>query len=1134
MPVKSGWSEATAEIPSWESDASLWLAMYERMVMAREIDVLEQAYTQRGEAFFHVSGAGHEGMISLHPHLIEADWLHCHYRDKALMLARGIAPEMFFHSLFCKEASHSCGRQMSAHMSDPARHILSIVGPVGNSALQAVGVGFVIRDQASSPLVLCALGDGMSQQGEVLEAIAHAVRDHLPVLFVIENNRYAISTKTPKRTFFSRPDGKADSFYGIPITWINGRDVVSAHEAFGEVVSGIRCHREPAIVIFDVDRLSNHTNADDQRVYRSAVEMSRIAREGDPIRILESRLLETGVPPQRLTEIQEKVHVEAIEAAQRSRQSPDPQPVFTAKPQLAPSLSDGQREYRGDSQAPELTMIEAIRSVLEHRMDLDGRITLLGEDLEDPKGDVFGLTRGLTQTFPGRVTNSPLSESTIVGMSVGRALAGERPVAFIQFADFLPLAYNQIFSEMGSLHWRSNGAWQCPVILMVSCGGYRPGLGPFHASSLEALIAHTPGIDVFMPSTAADAAGLLNAAFDTERPTVFFYPKNCLNQRDHMTSIDVDRQFVPPGRARLVCMGSDITLVGWGNTVAICEEVARTLERENCFAEVIDLRSLSPWDEPTVRSSVEKTGRLVVVHEDNHTCGLGAEIVAMVMEHVTRSIQVRRVTRPDTLLPCNFENQLAVLPSYKRVLQAAAELLEFELTWTMPQRQQVSDLVTVNAIASSPSDETAIVIELNVVPGRQISQGDVVAVLETNKAIVEQTSSVAGEVVDILVQEDDDIPVGSPIITIRPIEVLRHPVQKSKDIQEIPVLRSAGRTPVACHAHQLGNEAAPARTQTVVGVCGIAATLGSRLVTNDEIASHIPNLAPQDIVKLTGIEHRYWVNDQETALTLGVSAATKVLHNTNMTLNDIDLLLCCCGTPRYITPSMACLLLGVLSKGQQSGTMAAYDINAACSGYLYALQLAYDYLQSCPAHRVMIVTTETLSRRIKLTDTATAPIFGDGASATILCGTNDNQGMCAQLHRPVVSAKSDTREALCVPTHNDDTFITMKGRDVFPEAVRTMIMVLNQACSALHIRHDDLSLIVPHQANERIIEAIRKRLKAPEQKVFSNIRHVGNTSSTSIPLCLEQLLEERAPDELLGLCAFGGGFTAGGAILKMM
>ncbi len=411
-------------------------------------------------------------------------------------------------------------------------------------------------------------------------------------------------------------------------------------------------------------------------------------------------------------------------------------------------------------------MRNALRDVLKSRLQCDQRVQLFGEDIEDPKGDVFGVTRGLSTQFPGRVCNSPLSESTVLGVSIGRALAGERPVAFVQFADFLPLAFNQIASELGTMYWRTAGRWNAPVIVMVACGGYRPGLGPYHAQTFESILTHTPGIDVFMPSTAADAAGMLNAAFESGRPTLFLYPKTCLNDPQDKTSRDVQRQFVPIGPARRVRGGRDLTLVGWGNTVRLCSQTAATLERVGVETEVIDLRSLSPWDERTVLASAEKTAHLIVVHEDNHTCGMGAEILATVSEKARVPVAMRRVTRPDTHVPCNFANQIEILPSFKRLLTTAAELLDLELSWIAP-REEEAGVTIVEAIGSSPSDESVIVVDLHIQPGQAIQRGDEIASLEATKSVFEMTSTVSGEVEEIFVEEGETVAVGQPLARIR-------------------------------------------------------------------------------------------------------------------------------------------------------------------------------------------------------------------------------------------------------------------------------------------------------------------------------------------------------------------------------
>jgi len=495
------------------------LTLYRVMYTARRIDQIEQELTGRGEAFFHVAGAGHEASATLAAHLTSADWLHCHYRDKALMLARGVTPRAFFDALFCKHNSHSRGRQMSAHMSDPALKLLSIVGPVGNSALQAAGVAAQVKHNEGAPIVLCSTGDGTTQQGEFLEACAEAVRQHLPVLFLVEDNRWAISTTTSGRTFYSHPQGDPSEFYGMKIHRINGRDPLEANQRFGEITTQMRADRGPQLVVFDVERLSNHTNADDQNLYREEAEIRTAAAGSDPVENLAAYLLANGHTEEELASIRQQSDRAVALAEEASAEGPEPKPTFTALKQLPVELTHPSRENRGGSDGEQFTMREAMGAVLHDRLTNDKRVTLYGQDIEDPKGDVFGVTKGLSKEFGKRVENAPLTESTIMGVSIGRAMAGGRPVAFLQFADFLPLAYNQIVSELGSLHWRTDGGWQAPVIVMVACGGFRPGLGPFHAQTFESLMAHTPGIDDFMPSTAADAACMLNAAFQTNRPS---------------------------------------------------------------------------------------------------------------------------------------------------------------------------------------------------------------------------------------------------------------------------------------------------------------------------------------------------------------------------------------------------------------------------------------------------------------------------------------------------------------------------------------------------------------------------------------------------------------------------------------
>lgn len=1109
-------------------------SLYRTMVTSREADLIEQEYTGRGEAFFHVSGAGHEATATLNPFLGPQDWLHCHYRDKALMMARGISPEQFFLSLFNKDGSHSRGRQMNAHMSSPELKVLSLVGPVGNSALQAVGVAGAVKDEKGNPVVLCSLGDGMTQQGEVLEAIAHAVRETLPVLFLVQDNTLAISTSSEKKTFYQTPDGDMKEYYGIPIVRMNGRNPETCLDVFESVVGKMRKDRRPAIVVMKVDRLHNHTNADDQRVYRSAEEIEAVRKCGDPIANLETWLRSQGVSDDFFAGLSEAIRLDLKKKASEAQRSKEPEPTRSALAPLPALLADPASEYRGEplsGSENNLVMLEAMREVLKKRMATDERITLFGEDLEDPKGDVFGLTKGLSTAYPGRVKNSPLAESTILGVTIGEALAGKRPVAFLQFADFLPIAYNQIVSELGSMYWRTDGGWQAPVIVMITCGGYKPGLGPFHASSYEALAVHTPGVDVFMPSTAGDAAGLLNSAFESGRPTLFFYPKSCLNDRENATSPDVDRQIIPLGRARTVRSGKDITLVGYGNTVKLCLQAAEALAAQGAQAEVIDLRTLQPWDKSAVAASVEKTGRLIVVHEDNESAGMGSEVIAVMAEMVKKPFQVRRVARADTYVPCNFANQLEVLPSYKRILETGVEMLGGQITWKLPPSAQ-KGYFFVEAIGSSPSDESITVVRWMVKPGDTIKEGDYIADFEADKAAVELKSPTSGILEEILVPEGNMVKVGTPVLKVKTGdgEESYKPLTKENPGEPlISGLQLGGvKTAAVTSTQGAADSKAAVGIQTVVGV------KGSRRVTNAEIAQMCPEWEADDIFKRIGIETRPWAAPGETVLTLATAAAKKALKQSGLSLSDISLILVSTGTPLAHTPSLASMVQMELNKDEEETLLVpAYDFSSACSGYIYGLKQAQDHLRSRPKDRVLLITAEVLSPQTDMADHGTAPVFADAATATILVGSGRQNAMKFRVLETALGTHGENGEILKVPS-DPAQFITMDGPKVYLEAVKYMPQLLTDACHQAGMEPQNLDLIVPHQANQRIINALRQRMKLAEDQVYSNIRHNGNTSSCTIPLCLEELIPRASSGEKWGLTAFGGGFTFGGAVIEVV
>ncbi|MFA6173448.1 MAG: beta-ketoacyl-ACP synthase 3 [Kiritimatiellales bacterium] len=1101
-------------------NTQLFLGLYRHMLASRKADAVQEDAAQRGEAFFYIPSSGHEAMAALAPHLTPTDWLHCHYRDRALMLARGVTQKDLLLDLLGKTGSPTEGRNMPGFACNRKLNMFGAPTGVGSNALQAVGVAQAIKD--SRDIVYCGIGDGGTQEGEFFEAVAEAVRSQLPVLFVVQNNRYALSTLSKGRTFFSLPDGDANEFYGLPILRADGTDAVEAHRVFGDAVSKIRKTRGPQIVVLNIERLTSHTNADDHTLYRSADDIREMHEKADPILILAEKLIAAGIPETQLKAIEHEVNQELSVAFDDARKAKNAKTELSAKKPLPAKLTGAKSETRTDGDA--LTMLEAMRAVLREHLGTDANVYLYGEDIEDPKGDVFGLTRGLSTAFPGRVINAPLSESTIVGAAIGQALVGKKPVACIQFADFMLPAFNQIAAELGAMWWRTNGQWECPVILMAICGAYRPGLGPYHAQTFDATFAHIPGLDVFMPSTAPDAAGLLNAAFESGRPTVFLFPKNLINDRSVTAAADAAKQFVPIGKARVTRPGKDLTIVSWGSTVPLCEKTAEALQTAGASVEVIDLRSLVPWDHESVIASAQKTGRLLVVHEDNHTCGFGGEVLATVAEKANVPVQMARVTRHDTYIPYLFETQIEVLPSFRTVLGKAAELLGYSLTWQKPV-EEAEGSVTVNAIGSSPSDKTVKVVELHIKAGQTVKAGELLASVEADKATMEISSPVSGIVEELFLAEGDSVDVGTPLarIVTEETSLIKKPV--TKDDPGTPILE---KQTVA--VPKVGKTTAVEKKPVLIS--SIATVLGSRHIMNDELLKGHGEWDSEAIRSRTGCEERYWITGDENVETLAVKAVRNLLEMEKLSLADIDAIVCSTGTPLMMTPSLACRVLKELSPAKGEILMQAHDVSAACAGYMYALQNAVDILRDDPAKKVLVITAETLSPMVNHEDQKTVALFGDAATASLVSCEPRGGNVNILVNRPVLSAVGVDQKVLYVPHMGTGEKIEMEGLTVFKIAVRKMIDILAEACENRNVSVEQLDKIVPHQANERIIEAIRKTIHCPPEKMFNHIRKYANTSSNTIPFALVELMPQMKKDALVGLTAFGGGFTFGAAVIE--
>jgi 2-oxoisovalerate dehydrogenase E1 component len=1108
--AKSAFAETVLD-PGQCPDKRALILLLRYMHIARCIDDIEQRLVQQGQAFFHVSGAGHESVAGLSFYLTPFDYLHLHYRDKALLIARGMPVTEFFRSLLAMPSSHSAGRQMSAHYSWPDLNVTSIVGPVGNNALQAAGTAAALKEKSNSAIAVCTIGDGTSQQGEVFEAIAEAARSKLPILFLVEDNDFAISTRTGHRTFFSGPDGPIATLFGLSIARVDGSDPLATMRVLGEAVQFVRERCTPQLVVLSVARLTDHTNADDQSQYRPASELS-VLPQRDPIARLLSELRALGVEDSDLKQIREEAAAlvgSALNEARSERRPLRPAGLRFVEPRN--SISKEHRGTRGSA-----TMRLALNNALRNALLDDPRVFLWGQDIEDPKGDVFGVTKGLSTEFPDRVVNSPLSESTIVGCCIGRALAGQRPVAFIQFADFLPLAANQIISELATMYWRTAGGWNAPVIVMAPIGGFKPGLGPFHAQSFEAMFAQCPGLNVVIPSTAADAAGLLNAARASSQPTLLLYPKALLNSLDAACEADTSKIYVPIGKARLRRTGRHLTLVCWGNTSHMCEAVADRLLEDDIDIDVVDLRSISPWDRELVAESVRKTGRLVVAHEDNITMGFGAEVIAHIAEVVRTPVRARRVGRLDTYIPFNFQDQLAILPSFKRIMDACLVVLGIGGEWTTTANSpSLANAITV--IGSGPADDIVKVTDLAIKAGDDVQEGQVVCVVEATKAAVEISAPVTGRISSVLCAIGDNIRVGDPIAVYD--DKTRHLAKQGLPDQPMTPegLAIIGRVSEIRHSSDPNIE-----------IVDIAIKGGDRVITTEELCSKWPEHSALGLVQTTGIRERRWRGSAQTLARLAIDAAKKLVEQTGINAADVGLVIAVTGTPDIATPSLASRVWAEISgpKRQTALRTTSFDINAACSGYLYALRCAHDHLARERDDHVVVVTAEMLSPLLDLDDPETACLFGDAATATLVTAVGEGRRGLMSLRRPILSGAPEQGDLLRVPLAGGGS-IKMDGRAVFSEAVRGMHEMLKRCVAEAWMNVSDLDLIIPHQANQRILDAVQRKTSVP---VFSAIETWGNTSSSSIPIAIKEAANQGRSLDKVALVAFGGGLTAAAAL----
>ncbi|MCH2181716.1 MAG: thiamine pyrophosphate-dependent enzyme [Mariniblastus sp.] len=645
------------------------LELLKLMYLSREGDRREGVLHRQSKGWFQVAGMGHEPMAVIAQLMEEGDYLFPYYRDRAMVLGRGVSNAELATAYFAKRGSSSGGRQMPGHYSDRQRNIWSVPTPTGSNALPGCGVAWAMQLQHQNNIVVATVGDAASRQGEFYEAISFAVERQLPILLVVEDNNYGISTNTEKFNPFKLGVFGSD----INLVHVDARHPDRVYEAAAPAVDRARSGNGPTVMVCELDRLCSHTSSDDHRVYRPQDEIDAMAGR-DPIHVLASELIESGALTveqweQMQQEINEQVDAEYLAAEKEQDPVADElMDHLMADPPVpvAPPI-EGDRKWR---------MVDAVNAVFRHGLETNDDYIFFGEDIEDPKGGVFGLTSGLSENHPERAFNAPLAEATIAGVGIGMACYGMRPVFEFQFVDFVGPAWNQISQNLGTLRWRTFGNWKVPAVFYTPYGAYLPGGSLWHSQANEAMFAHQPGMRVVVPSTPEDAAGLMWTAMHADDPTIFLVPKHLFRQ-----PMQVDGQLPPVGfgQARIRRPGEDVTLVAWGNCIEQALAAADAMAEE-ASVEVIDLRSIVPWDKETIAESVEKTGRLVVVHEDGRSCSVGQMIISELTGdpdcfcNFVSSPQL--VAKPDVHIGYNPIYEYAALPSTDEVIEAIQLTLE--------------------------------------------------------------------------------------------------------------------------------------------------------------------------------------------------------------------------------------------------------------------------------------------------------------------------------------------------------------------------------------------------------------------------------------------------------------------------
>jgi 2-oxoisovalerate dehydrogenase E1 component len=690
------------------------LRMYRTMVTSRRLDDREISLKRQNKIFFQISGAGHEGIqVALAAHLRPGhDWFHFYYRDRAFSLALGLSPlAMLLQAAGAADDPQGGGRQMPCHFTSTEIQIASASSPTGTQFLQAVGMAEAgyratmlpeLKEFVTNPredeIVVVTTGDGTTSQGEFWEALNTATNLSLPVLFLVEDNNYAISVPVEVQTPAGSISRVLAGYPNLYVRECDGTDVLDSFQVGREVVDHVRSRRGPALLHAHVIRPYSHSMSDDERMYRTQEERAMQA-ERDPLTRTRALILELGVGRQEnLDALEAEVEAEVAAAADEALTHPQPAPETALRHLYSEEVDPTSPEFDSEDSpqyvkgAPLLTMVDLLNACMKDEMARDPRIVVFGEDVADAsraealrevkgKGGVFKVTHGLQGEFGGeRVFNSPLAEANIVGRAIGMAIRGLRPVVEIQFFDYIWTAFMQLRDELAMIRYRSNGTFSAPVVVRVTYGGYLKGGGMYHSQTGETLFTHMPGVRVVLPSTAEDANGLLRTAIRCEDPVIFLEHKHLYRQVYNKGRNPGPDFMIPLGKAKVARPGSDITVITAGALVKRSLDAAKLASEEHGVeAEIIDLRTLNPLDMETIATSVKRTNKALIVHEDSLSWGLGSEISARIADELFPWLDgpVRRVGSLDTWVAYAPRLEEAILPQTSGVLKAMLELASY-------------------------------------------------------------------------------------------------------------------------------------------------------------------------------------------------------------------------------------------------------------------------------------------------------------------------------------------------------------------------------------------------------------------------------------------------------------------------